>query len=190
MNDSILIDKIRKGDKHALGKIYDKYKKRYLSVVLSKFSNSLSSDEIVDSYTNVILDFNEKIKKYEDRGKLLNYLLIIGIRKLSELYRIQKREREKDIHVKNNYLELLNIDNSKIEDLYKKVSSVLSEIDDDCRKRLKLYYYQQYSMSEIGELMLAKTTNTADNPKNVKQKKSRCLQKLRKIFKEKYSGFI
>ncbi len=57
----------------------------------------------------------------------------------------------------------------------KKLADLLSQLGKDCQKILLLFYYERKSMSEIAEAMQLASADVSKNKKN------RCLNKLRKI---------
>lgn len=101
------------------------------------------------------------------------YLFQIGKHKL-----INRTNREGRVTYKND-LELIKgkefddfLSGKQKDELEEKVIRALEKLAGDCRKLLKLYYYNEYDMNSIARELQYKNADTA------KSKKTLCMKKL------------
>lgn len=178
MNDSELIQLLKKGDKLILKKIYVDYRSDFIA-----FGRKISSSEndILDCYQDAIIVLQEQV--YTGKLDTLNcsiktYLFGIGKYMLYE----KNRKRSKTILsvVDTNEITMIEVPvfSEVLTNQQKKIKLGFNKLGKKCKEILNLFYYRGYNIEEI--------TNTLnyENKNVVKSQKSRCLKKLKEIIKD------
>lgn len=180
MNDTLVLENIKNGDKSQLDAIYNNYKPEFISWIIRQYR--CDNDEAEEFYQYAVVTFydnivSKKLTKLECSIK--TYLFAIGRNKF-----LEKRKSNQRFMPNINNLDITSIPEVQDYDLdirerqLQCVESSLEQLGEPCRTLLELYYFHNKSMDDIAELLNYKNRDTS---KNLKYK---CLNRLKKIFKE------
>jgi RNA polymerase sigma factor (sigma-70 family) len=178
-NDHILIEAIRKKDRKAFVYLYQNYTGQIKNFVRTHGGQMDDEEEIEQ---NVIIHLYEKIVagKFElhENVKLSTYMYAVGknmwYKKLNT-----KSQNVKELTIEDLGEEIDFYDSSEDAGLENEVVKALQNSDDDCKKILTLYYYDKKSMKEISE------TLSTISEENLRKRKYKCIQKLKKVLTQK-----
>ena len=187
MDDKTLINKFRDGDGKAFTTLFDRYSQKLKNTLMSK-NSFIREDEAEDYVTEAFISFHENLLtgKYEDKGKLFNYLYTIAY----NLYRKQLRKNAED--VTKDPLEILAgeifEDGNEREEMMAFVEQILLTLTVGKNEKVVNcadLIYAQYGILKISDEDYynehpEKFTNILD----VRRKRNKCMEKLRKIVKE------
>ncbi len=179
--DSALVYDLRKGNETAFQYCYDEI----LPMVRNWFKKQSVAQEEADDFFQealLVLYDNVRTSKFELQSKLSTYLL--SICKYMWYNKSRKTSRRKtdafgEEVEKLQWVEQDVVFHEQQEQHYEQLESALEELGDPCKTLLEAYYIQDMSMKEITELM------EYTNANNAKTQKYKCLNRLKKIFKEK-----
>lgn len=175
----ILVDSFRKNHKSAISSFYKEQREVFLKWAKSRYD--LNEATILDVYQDSIIVFYQNAihnKLDHVQGPPEGYLF--GIARNLLLKRNKKEKRtmyvddmndtvEKNIDFKLDFN--LAIDNSDV------LEKAMGQLKENCRKVIKLYYYNNYSMDAIREEMGYENKDVA------KSRKYQCLKSLRKLIR-------
>ena len=138
-----------------------------------------TSEDAQDVFQEVLIILYEKIRQpdFKLECKLSTYMLSITkniwhkkLKRLRLHQNIVQENHKQNLHVEEEapteYAMLAN---------EKRLTELLSHLGPDCRKVLRLYYFDRLSMRQIAEIM------GYSNEQVAKSKKSRCMQLLRQL---------
>ncbi|WP_299618732.1 sigma-70 family RNA polymerase sigma factor [uncultured Tenacibaculum sp.] len=176
MNDSEILQNIKKGDSKTLKEIYLAYRKPFL-VFGKKYSTS--EEVILDVYQDAIIAFQEQVMK--GKADNLNCTLktyLFGIGKYMIFDKNRKSNKEVSMftsEVKDDYdvVEVEDFSNPVVSLQQKQIQKALSLLGKKCKEVLTLFYYNNLTIEEIKEYL------NYDNKNVVKSQKSRCLKQLK-----------
>ncbi len=174
MENNTLIQEIKAGNQQVIVLLYKEYRDEFIQFAIKNYG--LSREELKDVFQDTIIAFYENIAS----GKLeyltsdvKTYIFAIGKRQASNhkrnLFKIGNLSTDDDIKaILTDIAEEMEQPN-ELEDVVKKV---LSELPDQERKILELFYYEKKSMEEIASIMGYANANS------MKKKKSLILKKV------------
>ena len=174
MDNSTIIQEIKAGNQQVIVLLYKEYRDEFIQFAIKNYG--LSREELKDVFQDTIIAFYENIAS----GKLeylssdvKTYLFAIGKRQASNhkrnLFKIGNLSTDDDIKaILTDIAEEMEQPN-ELEDVVKKV---LSELPDQERRILELFYYEKKSMEEIASIMGYANANS------MKKKKSLILKKV------------
>ena len=174
MDNSTIIQEIKAGNQHVIVLLYKEYRDEFIQFAIKNYG--LSREELKDVFQDTIIAFYENIAS----GRLefltsdvKTYLFAIGKRQASNhkrnLFKIGNLSTDDDIKaILTDIAEEMEQPN-ELEDVIKKV---LSELPEQERKILELFYYEKKSMEEIASIMGYANANS------MKKKKSLILKKV------------
>lgn len=172
------ITSLKTNEHQTLKLIYSKYRTVCTSQIRTKYQ--LTEDESKEIFQlSVIILYDNIIssKLLELQYDLKSYLLGIAHNKVFELYRRKKREQKlKDESLLQCYFLTESEDSQVSEIVVSKLNSALTHLGDPCKHILQLFYYKNYSLSDITSLLNYKNVNTT---KNLKYK---CIKRLQKAI--------
>ena len=174
MRDSEVIDRIKKGDDLAAEFLY---KKHYNMMVRLVVKNSGSEDDAKDIYQDAIIVFWEKVASgnFVLSSKISTYLYSIcnnlWRKELERRKRLSSEEADKPTHM----------DVSKDERI-SAIHECINKLSETCQKVLKLYYFDNMSMSDIASKLQFSNADTA------KTKKYKCKKDLDKMVLANYKA--
>ncbi|WP_046757318.1 RNA polymerase sigma factor [Kordia jejudonensis] len=175
--DAALQDLLRSDDKKALETIYVQYKTEFLNYA-KKYG--LVSDLALDIYQDSIIAMHHNFVSSQlviTSSSIKTYLFGIGKFKILK----KLKEEAKYIHTETQeetYTEIEVAAMSRSEQSIA-LSKNLNQLSESCRKVLELFYYRNLTVDEIVALTDYKDGNT------VRSHKSRCLKRLKSLFKIK-----
>ncbi len=174
-----LLIRIKSGDESALEEIYRTHRKPFIAWMQSKFQCSEEvAIELIQASVVILYDNIYTGTLSELTGSLRTYLFGIGRNKWREYNRYRKRMNPHDAF--DHFALIDPEDDHANEDRTSEVellAKALRKLGDPCKSMLEAFYYQKLSMEEICLKLGYKNTDTA---KNIKYK---CLQRLRRIFR-------
>ncbi len=157
------------------------YKTHYPMALQFVKNNSGGADDAADVFQDVLVAFYQNVRNGTFKGdsaiKTYLYAMIRNkwLVKLKKNSRMVKMEEPEKASAGTQILRNENPD----EALQKMVESMLEKVGERCRILLKLYYFDNLSMSEIAG------RSNFDNENSAKTQKYKCMQKLIKIMADK-----
>jgi len=175
--DAELQDLLRSDDKKALETIYVRHKDAFLNY--SK-RYDLDANDALDIYQDSIIAMHHNFVSSQlvlKSSSIKTYLFGIGkfkiLKKLKEEQKFLRAETTEE-EFTEIHIEAFSPSEESIT-----LGKNLGKISESCKKILKLYYYRNLTVEEIVELTDYKDGNT------VRSHKSRCLKRLKSLFKIK-----
>ncbi len=169
-----LIVKAQKNDKEAFTKIILEFENDLYKIAKTRIT---SEADIQDAIQETMIETYKSIKKLKDPKKFKKWLIKILINKCNRIY---KRKYKKDISI-DEY----NLDNYLILNSYKDIEddlnfySLIKDLKYKERIIIILYYMEQYSLSDIKEIL-------GMNENTIRTHLFRARQKI----KESYKGVV
>ncbi len=149
MDDSVLIEKAKKGDMEAYEKLVKKYMKKAYNVALYYTKNpsdawDISQEGFINAWKG--------IKKFDTKKPFFPWLYAIIRNEALSRFKKEKREEEK-----KNYLPIKRIDspaeNLEKREETKKLQEALLKLDEEKREIIYLRHYAELSYKEISEAL-------------------------------------
>jgi RNA polymerase sigma factor (sigma-70 family) len=173
-----LIDLLKKNDEKAIRDFYNENKNGF--ILFAKRYN-LDEDDVIDVYQDAMIALMENAKK----GKIDNlesstntYFFSIG-----KFMIFQKLKKQKKVFSTDDFSNLEYLDEDYNEDennlQVALLQKGLDKLGEQCRKVLKLFYYEEKKLDEI-QFELNYT-----NKDVLKSQKSRCLKQLKDLTNKK-----
>lgn len=186
LKDENLLEQIKSGNRSLLNELYKTYKSPFCAFLFK--NNSLTEDEVLEIYTKTFTSFYFNIRD----GKLVaplqsslkSYLFGIGKNYLLKFWTKNSRKKEHSI---GDWDEDFEIDFQKpgVYDYYENqssktlVKSLLSQLGNPCKELLQLSFIEENADDAIAVKMEIPSTVA------VRQRRFKCLEKLRKLIKQK-----
>ena len=179
-SDEELVDAIgnKAGMNQAVRYIYQSYFEDLSSLIIH---NSGTRQDAEDTIQEVIVTFIDIIRNGKFRGESSVKTFLISLTRNLWLNNLRKKERSnaRDVifekqreHVEESMLELINEREKK-----KQILLLLEQAGEMCKKILLLFYFQELSMKEMVAHL------PYENEQVIRNKKSKCLQKLSEQLK-------
>ena len=173
-----ILDLIRRGDEEALVMLYELNRRPVLAYITR---NSGTADDAEDMLQESLVVLWERVRsgRFEYSAKLSTY--VFGVVKNTWLRRLAQKRREVPSELDPD--ERSNGAPSALDDLIEReeaglVRSALERIGEQCRRLLKLFYWEELSMEEIAlEMGFA-------NADTVKAKKYQCKKALETVLRQ------
>lgn len=185
MKDNEILSKIESGDEKALEYLYKKYYRMMIKMVIR---NSGTEYEAKDIYQEALIVLWQKVTsgKFVLTSKISTYLYSICQNLWRKELERKSRFSKDEINTHTQYFSA-DVKNSRTSDLDRKekveiVNKCILQLGETCRKILTYYYFDQFSMQKIAELMGFANADTA------KTKKYKCKKQLDRIIKDKYKA--
>ncbi len=182
-NKKKILKQIKQGNEDALVKVYTKHKTEFINWARKQYK--LSVEECEDVYQDTIIAFYNNIKNdklIELNSSIKTYLFAIA--KNIAIKRLNKSARQisdENILIEPQICKTEHIDEVMVHNERQQlIAGLIDKLKEPNRSILKLYYYQNLSMSEIAKKLNYK------NDKVVKAQKVRCMNELKKMVKEMY----
>ncbi|MFD2565893.1 RNA polymerase sigma factor [Pseudotenacibaculum haliotis] len=182
MTENEVITLLSSGDRKTLKKVYTDHRSAFIAFS-RKFS--LATEDILDAYqdTMVILQQQALEGRLENLTcTLRTYIFSIGKRILYEKIRVKNKRSDIPLSISGeyNYKEIVSdYLNDKNDEELQRLKKVFLQLGKKCQEVLTLFYYRGFTNDEIAE------TLDYENKNVVKSQKSRCLKKLKELFKQK-----
>ena len=180
MKEKEVLNQLQTGNMDILKKIYLEYKTPFYNYAKGF---SISKNEILDIYQDVILAFQEnvrtgKVTKLESSIK--TYLFSIGkymiynrVKKLNKLRLVDNfNDKDEKLVLEHNFLFEQELNNNQ-----KKIKYGFSLLGEKCKEILTLFYYRGFSLDEITSYLNYKNKDVTKSQKN------RCLKSLKDKMK-------
>ncbi|MEL7146503.1 MAG: sigma-70 family RNA polymerase sigma factor [Bacteroidota bacterium] len=177
--DQVIIDRIRANGREELGLVYSRYRQEFVDWMIKSYD--FGEEQAKDIYQISILKFYENIlnnKLQEMRSTIKTYIFAIG----KNIAREQSRSSQQQV---NMTIDIAVDEQDFQSDQLKKESQLLimrgalNELGNPCKALLQHFYYDQSSMEAIARTMNYKNSSV------VKNQKYKCLQRLRKHYKNR-----
>jgi len=175
MNETLIIEKIRNGNKKELAEVYKAHRTEFVSWATRHYQ--CDPEEARDIYQASIISFYDNIIKEKLQhlnGSVKTYLFAIGKNKIMELRRADKKftpESNRDADIEDS----IDFESEGKELQLQVVQQCLEKLGDPCKTMLELYYFHQTGLEELAKKLHYKNSDT------VKNLKSRCLLRLREL---------
>jgi RNA polymerase sigma factor (sigma-70 family) len=179
-SDDALVNAI--GDKSLMNEavlyIYQSYFEDLSSLIIH---NSGTRQDAEDTIQEVIVTFIDIIRNGKFRGESSVKTFLMSLTRNAWLNNLRKRERSsaRDVifetqrgHIEESMLEHINEQEKK-----KQILLLLDQAGEMCKKILLLFYFQEMSMKEMVAHL------PYENEQVIRNKKSKCLQKLSEQLK-------
>jgi RNA polymerase sigma factor (sigma-70 family) len=174
MKDSVILDRIGRGDEKALDELYRKY---YRMMTRAIIKNNATEEEAKDIYQEALIVFWQKAVSCQLvlTSKISTYLYSICL----NLWRKELDRKSRLSHEEKDGVEY--IDNESIE-RSKIIHQCIEQLGDTCQKILMYYYFDDMSLQDIANKLGFANAETA------KTKKYKCKKRLDSLVKANYSA--
>jgi RNA polymerase sigma factor (sigma-70 family) len=174
MKDSVILDRIGRGDEKALDELYRKY---YRMMTRAIIKNNGTEEEAKDIYQEALIVFWQKAVSCQLvlTSKISTYLYSICL----NLWRKELDRKSRLSHEEKDGVEY--IDNESIE-RSKIIHQCIEQLGDTCQKILMYYYFDDMSLQDIANKLGFANAETA------KTKKYKCKKRLDSLVKANYSA--
>jgi RNA polymerase sigma factor (sigma-70 family) len=174
MNDSEIIERIKRGDESALDYLY---KKNYRMMVKLIVKNNGSEEEAKDIYQEALIVLWQKVLTAEFvlTSKISTYLYSI----CQNLWRKELERKSRLTNEETENSEIIEIDKKERIEI---INQCINDLGETCKKILTYYYFDKLSMNDIAEKMGFANSDTA------KTKKYKCKKELDKKIKSLYTA--
>ena len=171
---TLLRSSLKKENNEALSHLYEKY---YGGVARFVIDNSGTRDDAKDIFQDGLIVLCEKVKDTDFVWSSKLHTFLFAVCKNLWFKRLRKASN-REVSTENIHeLPVLDITfDDPYEDEKLQLTGMLEKLGGSCREVLILFYFRRFSMKEI-----AATMNLADE-KVAKNKKARCMAKLRQLF--------
>lgn len=173
MKDSVILERLGKGDERALDFLYKKYYRMMTKIVLT---NSGTEDEAKDIFQEALLTFWQKAVSGNLvlTSKISTYLYSICLN-------LWRKELDRKSRLSSEVKDSEEYQTHEQEEKVRIVRECIEELGDTCKKILTYYYFDGLSMNDIAEKLEFANQDTA------KTKKYKCKKRLDSLIKSKYS---
>ncbi|GGG96808.1 hypothetical protein GCM10007415_35100 [Parapedobacter pyrenivorans] len=175
--DSVLLDGLRNGSDRAIIRIYDAYKTDFIRFAVRY---PLASEELLDIYQDAVIVLWERAQQGRlDALKSSIKTYLFGVGKYMILNRLKKTAKQQVLT--DDVAEIPDplYDETLHHDRVALLREGFQQLGDQCRKVLRLFYYEGKKLDEI-QAQLGYT-----NKDVLKSQKSRCLKQLKELTKGK-----
>ena len=176
-NDLIIIDKVLKGHTQAFSELVDHYKDLVFTLALRMLKDKNKAEEISQ---DVFVKIYKKLDTFKGQSKFSSWIYRITYNTCLDNLRKQQNNHKLLSIDEFSAHELVNIENAldkmQEDELKKSINQCLEKLPGDMGFLLTLYYFNEYSVKEIAEIVNLK-------PNNVKVKLHRARLKLTEILK-------
>lgn len=173
MKDSVVLEKISRGDEKALDYLYRKYYKMMTNIVLK---NNGTEQEAKDIYQDALIVFWQKVisNQLVLTSKISTYLYSVCL----NLWRKELERKSKLSNEQKDEAQYMDQDSGERNRI---IRECIGELGDTCKSILMFYYFDDMSMQDIADKLGMANTET------VKTKKYKCKKRLDSLIKAKYS---
>lgn len=174
MKDSVVLEKISRGDEKALEYLYRKYYRMMTNAVIK---NSGTEQEAKDIYQDALIVFWQKVTSNQLTltSKISTYLYSVCL----NLWRKELDRKSRLSHETQDRPEYMDDEGEERRAI---IHNCINQLGDTCQKILTYYYFDDMSMQDIANKLGFATTETA------KTKKYKCKKRLDNLIKAKYSA--
>lgn len=174
MKDSVILERISRGDEKALDELYRKY---YRMMTQAIIKNSGTEQEAKDIYQDALIVFWQKAVSQQLvlTSKISTYIYSICL----NLWRKELDRKSRLSHEEKDSIEY--IDNES-QERSKIIHQCIQQLGDTCQKILMFYYFDDMSLQDISQKL------GFANAETVKTKKYKCKKRLDNLVKANYSA--
>lgn len=182
MTDKELLELIKSGTPDLVNQgLTELYKLNYQSVANYVLKNSGNKEDAQDVFQDGLIALYEQVRKgtFMERSTIKTYLFAIC--RNIWLKKLRKEAKHHDLGELDQTImddTALAVDQIICDEATSKMADLIDQLGGTCKKTLLLYYYEKKRMREIAEL------NGYANEQVAKNKKNKCLQKLREMAKK------
>ncbi|MEM9674949.1 MAG: RNA polymerase sigma factor [Cyclobacteriaceae bacterium] len=174
MKDSVILDRIGRGDEKALDELYRKYYRMMTRAIIKKNG---TEEEAKDIYQEALIVFWQKAVSHQLvlTSKISTYLYSICL----NLWRKELDRKSRLSHEEKDGVEFIDdesLERSKI------IHECIAQLGDTCQKILMYYYFDDMSLQDIANKLGFANAETA------KTKKYKCKKRLDSLVKANYSA--
>ncbi len=181
-SDREIIEILNQAEDHQTDRAFRYLYKTYFGMALQfvRINNGDDSDA-EDVFQDVLVAFYRNVRTGKFRGDSAIKTYLYSMVRNQWLVRLKKNQRNVNMENPEHADKTMYVVQSsyKTEDLANEVNKLLSEVSDRCRELLKLYYFDNLSMSELAERA------GFDNENSAKTQKYKCMQRLIKIMADR-----
>ncbi|MFZ5438292.1 MAG: RNA polymerase sigma factor [Patescibacteria group bacterium] len=153
---TLLVKKLKAGDKRAVRTWYKNYFPSFLRLTLKKVANKKDAEEIVqETFINAL----KQIHLFQEKSKLKTWMTSILLHEIADFYR--KKYAKKALKVIPLFEEILQKPLLGSSELNDKVEEVLNEMRTDYKNLLLLKYFDKKKVTEIAQ-KLKKTVKAVE----------------------------
>ncbi len=171
IKEKILLNQIKKGDEHAFGELYDKYKDSIYRFVYFKVSNREKAHDLVNESFLKIYNY---IREDKDIENFRAFLYKIARNSVIDFYRTRKDnislddspDIESDIDIEDDADRMVKV---------KRIKKHLEKIKPKYREVVHLYYFEEFSFKEISKMI-------GESESNVRMRALRGIKSLKKLL--------
>ncbi len=171
IKEKIILHQIQKGDEHAFGELYDRYKDEIYRFVYFKVSSEEKAHDLVNESFLKIYDY---IKKDKEVRNFRAFLYKIARNMVIDFYRTRKDnislddtyELESDIDIEHETDNKVRL---------KRIKDYLKQINPKYREAVHLHYFEEFSFKEISEMV-------GESETNIRMRALRGIKKLKKLL--------
>jgi len=177
-NDKDIIDKLRSERVSVRsGAIEQVYVKHYPLIRAYVLKNNGSTSDAEDIFQDAMIVTYAKVRNRDFELTCALQTYIYSVCRNLWLNRLKEKNRFSDFMNEGSYVSVAeeNFDPLIVEEKHERIKKLFAQIDEKCQKVLHLYYFHRLSMKSI-----AKEMGFA-NEQVSKNKKSRCLKKLKAL---------
>jgi len=175
--DFIFVAETKKGNEKAFTAILNKY---FNNIVLSLYKdNRTSKPDVEDCVLDAFVDLHINIhnENYEEKGKLYSYIYTLAKRKLIKVIKKEPILVQQEVFIEEEVF----IDEDEKEKYIKAADKAINLMIGLCQKLI----HAQFSKPKISdEKMYEKNQKDFTSIANVRHKRNRCMEKLRKQAKK------
>ncbi|MDR7128981.1 RNA polymerase sigma factor (sigma-70 family) [Algoriphagus sp. 4150] len=177
----ILIERLKSGDKAALGEIYKLYREPFLQFAKRYHQDVELLHDIYQDVSIALFDRAVSGKLELEKSSIKTYLFSMG--KFMLFTKLKKEhpnlELKEEQEWSQGFYEEAKLFIEEPDPRVFFLGKSLAKLGEKCRKILEFYYYENKSMKEIQQIM------EYNHPDVVKSHKSRCMKALKESFKHK-----
>jgi RNA polymerase sigma-70 factor (ECF subfamily) len=157
LTDTTLIAEFISGNSNSFSILLDRYQKRVYGFIFSKVHDTDLADDIFqDTFIKVVK--NLRLRKYNDEGRFLSWVIRIAHNLIMDHFRKIKRLPKHESKIENfDVLDCLIEQSSSIEEgmiesqIHADLSLLIEELPDSQKDVLRMRLFQDMSFKEIGD---------------------------------------
>jgi len=174
MKDSVILDRISRGDEKALDELYRKY---YRMMTRAIIKNNGTEQEAKDVYQDALIVFWQKAVSNQLvlTSKISTYIYSICL----NLWRKELDRKGRLSHEEKDGVQYID---DESQERSKIIRDCIQQLGDTCQKILMYYYFDDMSLQDIAQKLGFANTETA------KTKKYKCKKRLDNLVKSNYSA--
>lgn len=152
LSDNALMLKVKKGEHHKLGLLYERYKKRLFGYFYHMNKDAGLSEDLVQNVFVRVLKYKHT---YTEESKFITWIFQIARNEGYDYYRKQKKHQHQDIDEVGYNLNHSDDFQQKMEVLEKKtiLKRAMEQLSSEKREVLTLSKFKELKYKEVGEII-------------------------------------